>query len=167
VADSCCSQSVVVLTVHSRLGIVGVKSLITSQRFCSLLAEAYPLGESVLNDSTRPLPSIVMTKAILLVPDSRSLRVAASHSGHYMGDLQLLSHCGRIGWPEQRPIAWRVLPCDGRELSDGRNEGGRRSRMSAITAIGDAEFAPQFHVMQRNQRNLSRSDLVTSKVRTD
>jgi len=80
VADSCCSQSVLVLTVHSCLGIVGVISLITSQRFCGPLGEAPPLGESVLNDSTRPLPSIVMTKTILLVPDSRSLRVAASHT---------------------------------------------------------------------------------------
>jgi len=38
-----------------------------------------PLGDSVLNDSTRPLLSTVIIKTTLFVPDSRNFGAAASH----------------------------------------------------------------------------------------
>jgi len=46
---------------------------------CFIFSSRSPLGDSVLNDSTRPLVSIVTSKAILLVPDSRNFGAAASH----------------------------------------------------------------------------------------
>jgi hypothetical protein len=50
-----------------------------------------PLGDSVLNHSTRPFASMVMSKAILLVPDSRSFVTAASHIA--CGGFSLMESC--------------------------------------------------------------------------
>ena len=38
-----------------------------------------PLGDSVLNDSTRPLLSTIIIKTTLFVPDSRNFSAAAAH----------------------------------------------------------------------------------------